>query len=199
MKKIGSISVLLLLLFASISSAKIIVQESFNSPIFPPTGWTTESDGAGGIWTWTDYGQPGNGYAKGEVVLSTPSWGYIKLQTDEFVLYEGDVVHINFNRRNNSIGATPYTTQWVIALNTRSFDYFSNSFSPSEGQIWVNTDIHYSIPVTSDQWSISWSVAGEIEQAGQTTIFFDIDEVLVEEISDAVEPTSLGNIKATFH
>jgi hypothetical protein len=198
-KNFSFLSVLILVFIVSTSSAQVIIQQDFSSPIFPPTGWTIHTEDVDGSWIWTDSGQSGDGYAHGEIVINQPCGGYSALKTNIFMLSKGDTLQIEFNRRNNFTGATPDSCQWIVALGNRANDYYSSGHPPTEGQTWVPTDHHFSIPYSSDQWYVSWTITCSTTQSEPTTIYFDVDDVLIEETGDNIQPTSLGNIKAVFY
>jgi hypothetical protein len=185
-KNFSFLSVLILVFIASTSSAQVIIQQDFSSPIFPPTGWTIHTES-------------GDGYAHGEIVINQPCGGYSALKTNIFMLSKGDTLQIQFKRRNNFTGATPDSCQWIVALGNRANDYYSSGHPPTEGPTWIPTDHHFSIPYSSDQWYVSWTIACSTSQSEPTTIYFDVDDVLIEETGDNIQPASLGNIKAVFY
>jgi hypothetical protein len=191
--------VFLLVFIAATSSAQIIIQQDFSSPTFPPAGWTIENTYIGGIWIWTDNGQPGNGFANGQVIFSVPSEGFTTLRSANFTLSNQETVVVNFDHRNGYMGTQPDDYAWDFAINDGFNPRFSVIFPPTTYPEWTHFSYNFDIPYHADDWNISWRTGGMIEQTQDTVFFFDIDNIVVDATGTNVQPASLGDIKALFH
>ncbi len=197
MKVFVDVSVFILVLFAP-SLSEVIIQEDFTNPTFPPAGWSTSSTGVGGSWNWTNYGQSGNGYAHGQVILASyQSQGTTTLITNNFSANWGDTIRVLFDRRNDCISTMPAVYMFSMYVCNGNGDFCGQLYSPNS--TWTHVDYSHTVYSDSDHWNIKWKIIGELYHNNLTTIYFDIDNVLIEKCGVGVESTSLGNIKASFH
>lgn len=183
-----------LVLFSS-ASAGTIFYEYFTDSTFPPAGWTTIYTGSGGSYTWSDSGQPGNGYAHGLVNIASSGTGSAMLVSKPFSLTAGNSCNICFAYRAVVLSGSP-TRSWDFVLrNGSSIVETITIYETTDYPVWVETCMAFmDIATTSSNYTLGWRV----NSSGAGQVVFDLDAVHVAEMITTVESKSLGEIKSTF-
>ena len=187
-----SITLIMAVITSLSVTAELVVEEDFESGIFPPPGWVTVAKTLGGGtpsggWTLSE------GIAHGSVMSSiNTSWAI--LYTSPFYLNRGDIVKITFGGRPS--GFPPF----VELAHDGVFEWSS----PIEGSSSVFMTYVFKSPEISKA-SSDYRVGWEVDQYFPPypgISYLSIDNVFISVASpptrSEVETSSLGRIKSTY-
>jgi hypothetical protein len=178
-------------------STNILLQQNFGSD-FPPTGWSTSYSGIGAEWRLMGGDAIQGYYAQGNwFTLGGPdAWdGTATLTTPNFNLSQGQQCVIRFKRRCTRYNSFAY--YYKVALQVDDDIVWSQFFADTPS--WTLTNcITPPLASSSPIYRALWEVHGVQNSFDAGYVDFDVDDVTVFSTGVAVEPTSLGGIKASF-
>jgi hypothetical protein len=186
------------LILVSPCFADLIIEERFTNPTFPPTGWTAQTSGSNAVWSRIpNYGNP---YANASAInsLTFPTTTFGTLKTNNFSMTSGQTLHIEFRSRDRFEGPEPESKLWQLQLYKGNITEFIWDLGETPSY-WWNWILSRPISTTSSEYNVRWFFSILFSLDGGSSANFDVDDVVIESCSVAVEPTSLGNIKAVFH
>jgi len=187
-------SILLLGCIVSTCFAEVLVQQDFEDPTFPPTGWTTYSGGYG-FWgaVWTQAANGNNHFALGQCsVFASSSFGRAVLCTPYFFLSAGSVLSISFDGR-----WIPFSTAGILYLYDSKIGIWSG-YIPDDGRFKKRTYTASPVPV-SGNYRVGWESYCNTYTGAMGEM--RIDNVLITTVQKSINGTetlSLGRIKSAY-
>ncbi len=174
------------LAFASAAAARTIVNEDFEGSEFPPKGWIKMEAQNG---DWVRKGAGGNHYAHGWV-HSKGDLEDIVLQSYPFYVKAERVLTMTFRFSNWATGVF-YADDVGVSCATfyRRMPY-AKTWQPIT---WVMPPL-----LRGRYYDISFSASAWAAEGKEATIYFNVDDVRLTCCPPAVDPTSLGRVKALF-
>jgi len=187
------IAVTALAVTLSAAGGAAYLEEDFDGETFPPAGWSiiTENRGSNSIG-WERAGGE-NGCAHGFIAGDYGHGGSTTLVTKSVRLNEGSAA-VSFERYDAGYGGAYY---WLeIQLRRGSQGLWRETLPRAEW--WKPIRINFPI-LTTDDHEVAWLLEayfGVPSVAGAAHLY--VDNVVIEE-NTAVDPTSLGRVKALYH
>jgi hypothetical protein len=180
---------------ASAAAGRIIIDQGFEKERFPPPHWRIGASKPP-YTNWTSEYAGGNWYACGHVGGANTQGGAV-LITKKFDIAECARITFQFDFKTNKTGYC-LDERWRISLiNER---YFRRTIWSEELKAWTWKKFKRTLPVDitpGDGFAVEWTVSGWTYDY-ESRIELAIDNVKVVETNTAVEPTSLGRVKALY-
>jgi hypothetical protein len=182
MKYVLIIAVAAALAAVAAATPRLALSEDFGGGQFPPAEWTTEGSGSGN-WSWTNPG----GHARGNVSVAPFGNVKTKLKSAPFRVSAGTALYVLFRYKTD--GFTEVKRYAVIGEWRKSVPYTANH------QWTLFTED--STPMGPGVYRLEFEMSLSGGSHGMGGVW-DIDDVQVIRRNAAVDPTSLGRVKALF-
>ncbi len=181
------------LAFAGATAARTLVNEDFEGAKFPPKNWEKYIHREAGDWIRKSAGA--NHYARGWVRLIERQGRWVSLYTNSFYVRAGRQITITLRYSGWTTGAVWNDIIEIYLRGGLHRTYYKElPYSKNWQRLkWVLPELE-----RGRDYRFEFHAAGIAPTGTKPTIYFNVDDVRATCCPPAVDPTSLGRVKALF-